>query len=382
MFRWQTIVGVIIGLVAGGGILALTGGPGRGPLPSGPILSECDGHLCELVLHYEPSAKAIVVPVYRDFLGALGSDVQVHIVCPNRAAFEDFVATVGPVGCRVSPILAGHPITTWSRDRWVALAPAAVGGATTLWSPRGEAGDEIWPARAGDERVGQDIAVALAPAILARRSGLFFDGGDFLADGDTVFVVPRVLQRNIQHTAGSREEFLGILSQALKRRVILLDEAPDHHAGMFMASVGNRSMLVGDPSLARDLFATEMARARQPATNEFMGLPGGPDFTPQTQNLFDAVATQCESASYRVIRIPVVPARDGRTYLTYVNVLMDQQGNRRVVYLPFYRGVEPLNAAARKVWENLGYGIRLVDCTSAYRHFGCLHCLVNVLCRS
>ena len=28
-----------------------------------------------------------------------------------------------------------------------------------------------------------------------------------------------------------------------------------------------------------------------------------------------------------------------------------------------------------------GYEIRSVDCTSAYRHFGCLHCLVNVLDR-
>jgi hypothetical protein len=45
-------------------------------------------------------------------------------------------------------------------------------------------------------------------------------------------------------------------------------------------------------------------------------------------------------------------------------------------------GIEPLNAAARKVWESLGYEIRPVDCTSAYRHFGCLHCLVNVLYRS
>ncbi|MGO8925456.1 MAG: hypothetical protein ACLQU3_00830 [Limisphaerales bacterium] len=382
MFRWQTIVGVIIGLVAGCGILTLTGGAGRGPLPSGPILSECDGHLRELVLHYEPAAKEIVAPVYRDFLGALDRDVGAHIVCPDRAAFDDFVATVGPVTCRMSPILVGHPITTWSRDRWVALAPAVAGGATTLWSPRGEAGDEIWPARAGDERVGRDIAAALAPAVLARRSGLYFDGGDFLADGDTVFVMPRVLQRNLQQTVCSREEFLGILSRELKRRVILLDEAPDHHAGMFMASVGGRTMLVGDPDLAKELISAEMARDSQAATNKFMGLPGGPDLTPQTQHLFDVVARQCEAAGYRVVRIPVVPAWDGRTYLTYVNVLMDQQGSRRLVYLPFYRGVEPLNAAARKVWENLGYEIHPVDCTSAYRHFGCLHCLVNVLYRS
>jgi hypothetical protein len=382
MSRWQTIAGVIIGLVVAGGILALTGGPERGPLPSGPILSECDGHLRELVLHFASSAKEIVAPVYRDFLRALDRVVGVHIVCPDRPAFDVFLATVGPLKCRVSPILAGHPITTWSRDRWVALAPAVAGGATTLWSPRGEAGNEIWPARAGDERVGRDIAAALAPSVLARRSGLYFDGGDFLADSDTVFLMPRLLQRNLQQTVCSREEFLGIMSRELKRRIILLDEAPDHHAGMFMASVGSKTMLVGDPSLAREFIPAETSRDNQAAPNEFMGLPVGPDFTPQTQHLFDAVAHQCEAAGYRVVRIPVLPAHDGRTYLTYVNVLMDQQASRRLVYLPFYRGVEPLNAAAREVWESLGYEIRPVDCTSAYRHFGCLHCLVNVLSRS
>jgi hypothetical protein len=163
--------------------------------------------------------------------------------------------------------------------------------------------------------------------------------------------------------------------------VILLDEAPDHHAGMFMASVGGNTMLVGDPGLARELMRVQLEQYHGGATNEFMGLPGGPDFRPDTQRLFDAVARQCSAAGYRVVRIPVVPAGDGRTYLTYANVLMDQQGGARLVYLPFYRGVESLNAAARAVWESLGYEVRLVDCTSAYRHFGCLHCLVNVLKR-
>jgi hypothetical protein len=382
MFRWQTLIGVILGLLGGTAILALTGSPERRPVPSGPILSECDGHLRELVLQYEPAARAIVAPVYHDFLRALDRDVNVHLVCPDRAAFDDFVAAVGPVPCSVTPIVAGHPMTAWSRDRWVALTPAATGDATTLWSPRGEAGQEVWPARVGDERIGRDIAVALAPLVRARRSGLYFDGGDFLADSKTVFVMPRVLQRNIQQTVRRREEFLVLLSLELKRRVILLDEAPDHHAGMFMASVGGNTMLVGDPSLARELFAVDREQHDRAATNEFMSLPGGPDFTAPTQHLFDAVAAQCAAAGYKVIRIPVVPAQDGRTYLTYVNVLMDQQSGRRLVYLPFYRGVERLNAAARTVWEGLGYEIRPVDCTTAYRHFGCLHCLVNVLSRS
>jgi hypothetical protein len=382
MFRWQTSVGVIIGLATGTAILALTRSPERRPVPSGPILSECDGHLRELVLQYEPAAKEIVAPVYRDFLRALDRDVSVHLVCLDRAAFDDFAVVVGPIPCSVKPILVGHHITTWSRDRWVALTPAVAGDATTLWSPRGEAGEEVWPARAGDERVGRDIAAALAPLVRARRSGLYFDGGDFLADSETVFVMPRMLQRNIQQTVRSREEFIGILSRELKRRVILLDEAPDHHAGMFMASVGGKTMLVGDPSLAQELISIEMEQHDRTATNEFMSLPGGPDFTAPTQHLFDAVAAQCSAAGYKVIRIPVVPAQDGRTYLTYVNVLIDQQSGRRLVYLPFYRGVERLNAAARAAWEDLGYQIRPVDCTTAYRHFGCLHCLVNVLSRS
>lgn len=382
MFCWQKLVGVFIGLLAGGAVLMLAGAPDRAPGPSGPILSECDGHLADLVIHYAPAAKEIVAPVYRDFLGALGNDTRVYVVCPDSLAFADFLATVGPVACNLRPIVVGHLITAWSRDRWVALAPAAPGGVTTLWSPRGEAGNEIWPARAGDERVGGDLAAALAGAVRARRSGLYFDGGDFLADGQNVFVVPRVLQRNIQQTVRSREEFLAALSRELKRRVILLNEAPDHHAGMFMASVGGQTMLVGDPSLARGWVSEETAQHAPGAANEFMRLPGGPDFTAPTQRRFDAVAAQCAAEGYRVMRIPVVPARDGRTYLTYVNVLLDEQRGRRRVYLPFYQGVERLNAAARALWEELGYEVRPVDCTSAYRHFGCLHCLVNVLKRS
>jgi len=277
------------------------------------------------------------------------------------------------------PVPVDHPMTTWSRDRWVALAPGPGGGPTTLWVPRGEAGGEVWPARAGDERVGDDLATALAPAVRALRSGLFFDGGDFLADEENVFVVSRMLPRNIQHTVENRDELLRILSTRLKRRVILLDQSPDHHAGMFMVAAGGRRMLVGDPDLGRRSVIGEGAADSSAAAEVLEKLPGGADFSPETQRLFDAVAAQCAAEGYQVTRLPVVPARNGRTYLTYANVLIDQQGARRIVYLPFYHGVEALNATARAVWEGLGYEIRPVDCSSVYRHGGCLHCLVNIL---
>lgn len=368
-------MGVALGLLAGAAILSIGGGGAKTPPPTGPILSECDGQLGELVIHYEPSAKASAVPVYRDFLGALEGDVSVHVVCPSMAAFDELTTAVGPVNCRLAPVVVDHPLTTWSRDRWVALAPVSSGSPTTLLSPLGEAAGEIWPARAGDQLVATDLASALAPAVRALRSDLFFDGGDFLADLGNVFVVSRVLQRNIQHTVGSREELLHILTRQLHRRVILLDESPDHHAGMFMVSVGRRRMLVGDPSLGRQFVSTGSVAAG------VTHLPGGADFTPETQHRFDAVAAQCTTAGYQVIRLPVIPARDGRTYLTYANVLIDRRDGRSIVYLPFYQGFEPLNAAARAVWAGLGYEIRPVDCSSIYQHFGCLHCLVNVLRR-
>ena len=379
MLRWQTLVGAVLGLGLGLAIVSLARSTPRQPVASGPVLSECGGHLREMVIQYEPSARPMVGPIYRAFLGLLEPDVTIRVLCPDHGAYDDFAAAVGPVRCRLAPIFTGHPITTWARDRWLALAPATPGSPTIVWSPRGEAAQEVWPARAGDEQVGQDLAAALAPAVQARRSTLYFDAGDFLADDENVFAVARVLPRNLQRTAGSQEDFLKLVAKELKRRVILLDPAPDHHAGMFMASVGARTMLVGDPQLACGFIPSDAAHR---SGAEFMGFPGGPDFSADTQRLFDSVAHQCATAGYRVVRIPVVPARDGRTYLTFVNVLLDRQAGRKIVYLPCYRGVDPLNAAARAIWESLGYEVRPVDCTTIYRHFGCLHCLVNVLKRT
>lgn len=381
IFRWQTLLGIAIGLAGGLFIVSLTGTTQRQRPPTGPILSECNGGLRELVIHYEPTAKAMVLPVYREFLSALHAGVTVHAICPSRAAFDELVTDVGPSPCRLLPLIVNHQMTTWSRDRWIALSPALHGGPTTLWSPRGEAGDEIWPARAGDERIGADIAAALAPSVAARRSELYFDGGDFLADAENVFVIPRVLWRNLQHTVESREGLLANLTREFRRRVVLLDESPDHHAGMFMATVGDKTMLVGDPSLGKQFLPFNLPPDVSDAGSTSNPPAFEPDFTEATQRLFDAVAGQCSSLGYKVIRIPTVPGRDGRSYLTYVNAIIDQPGPHRIVYLPFYRGVERLNAAARAVWVGLGYEVRPVDCTTTFRHFGCLHCLVNVLGR-
>ena len=110
-------------------------------------------------------------------------------------------------------------------------------------------------------------------------------------------------------------------------------------------------------------------------------LPGGADFTAATIARFEAVAEQCEAAGYRVVRIPLVPGCDGRTYLTYVNAILDERDGRRIVYMPVFGSAQTLTCAAAEIWSAAGYEVRPVPCDACSRHFGTLHCLVNVLRR-
>ncbi len=375
--RYRVPVGVLIGLVASVAVLSRFDGGASVGMVGGPLVSDCDGAIRQLVIHYVPEAAEMALPTYRDFLGRLPPDVTVHIICSDRSAFDEVVGRVGTVECELSPVIVGHAITTWSRDRWLALAPAHDGATTVLLCPRGEQGAEIWPARAGDQRVGDDLAAWLGPRVGCKRSDLFFDGGDFVSDSETVFVTPAVLRRNLQRTVATREQLLARLSAVLRRKVVLLHDAPQHHAGMFMMPVGDRTVLVGDPAAAERLLAD---RADVDVADLCQG--EGPDFTAATIARFDAVARQCRSAGYRVVRIPIVPGGDGRTYLTYLNAILDRRDGRRIVYMPVFSAAEALNRAAGKVWAELGFEVRPVNCDACYPHFGSLRCLVNILSRS
>ena len=366
------LLGVLAGLVAGLLAASVLERRAAAYVPpaypeQGPLLAECAGALDDLVIHYVPSAAAVCVPVYREFLRQLPSDVRVHVLTPTTADYADLVARLGPVRCQLLPVTTNHPLTCWSRDRWLALPAVQPGKPTVLLTSREELGSELWPERAGDQQAAADLAAALPGRVQARRSSLAFDAGDFITDGETVFVSAQVTERN---PGISRDTLIREFRALTRLPVVLLDAGPRHHAAMFMMLPGNRTALVGDPALARRLLADA---APVPLA--------APDWSATTQAAFDSVAAACRDAGYRVTRIPVVPDADGRTYLTYVNVILDQPAGRPCVYLPSFRDAETLNAAAAAVWRELGFEVHPVDCTSSYRRFGNLHCLVNVLSR-
>jgi len=367
--RFAGPLGVLLGLGTTLAAIAALEGPDGHPSPTGVLVSDCDGPLEELVIHYLPAAAEVQLPAYRDFIGGLPAEVRIHVVCPDAAAFDDLHRRLGEHACTLTPVFADHAITGWSRDRWLLLQSPGEPPTHLLLSPRGEEGATTWAARREDHLVAEDLAHQPDLDADATRSELYFDGGDFVTDDLTTFVAPGVLRRNLGRTVADEEELTARLTQQLGRRVLLLDHAPDHHAGMFMMAAGNRTVLVGDPSAARDLPGIEAP------------LPGGADFSPATQARFDAVARRCEQAGYRVVRMPVLPAPDGRTYLSPLNAILDQREGRRIVHMPVYAGAEALNRAAQEIWEGLGYEVFAVDCTATYRHFGSLRCLVNVVRR-
>ncbi|MBN2496583.1 MAG: agmatine deiminase family protein [Deltaproteobacteria bacterium] len=334
----------------------------------GPLLADCEGALDEIAIHYTRAAAPIVAPTYRAFLSALPQGVTVHVLVPERDDFDDLRSRLGELRCRLHAVVAGHPLTPWSRDRYLAFEPLA-GGSALLLSPRAEEGAELWPERAGDERAGADLAAALE-GVTDRRDHLAFDGGDFAADAQTAFVTPAVLDRNLGVAVRSAAQLSTRLETLLGREVVLLADSPEHHAGMFMMPIGERRVVVGDPALAEKLAGKKALELVDP------------DLRPETRRRFDAVARACERAGYRVLRAPVLPDRDGRSYLSYVNVVLDVRAGARTVYMPVYAGAETLNAAAAFIWRQAGYRVVPVDCTRTYRHAGSLRCLVNVLRRS
>ena len=377
MRDWRRIVGAGMGLVAAAFVVGTADPPGlRDPQEpyrrQDQVLSDCDGRIRELVIHYVKEAGPITGNVYRDFMRQLGSDVAVFAVCPDQAAFDDLRNRTYPVHCRVVPVLTGHAMTCWSRDRWLALPAKGTGGKTLLLTPSAETGARAWPARAGDELVARDLADTRPDSLTAHRSHLAFDGGDFVSDAEAVFVTPRVGQRSVGSAVPSLTGLRRELTATLRKRVILLANAPSHHAGMFMMPVGEKRVLVGDPTLAKHLLrGTSFATLAGP----------DPDFSGQTRERFAAVAAACTAEGYQVTRMPVVPGLDSRSYWTYLNVIIDQDHGQRIVYMPVYDTADALNAAAAAVWQGLGYEVRTVNCTSTFRHGGSLRCLVNVLSR-
>jgi len=342
------------------------------------LLSDADGALAELLVHYTPEAAGYVLPCYADFFRALPPEVRVRVACPDREAFAGFLKAMKKSGVpapeRFRPLVMGAPITPWAKDRFVVQASATKGApAVILVPPRPE---ETSRARRNDWWVSWYLGRRYAGRYTVRRARMLFDGGDLAASEDVVFADANLLAKNVGALFRSREEFIAYLAAETGKRVVLLGEAPgdvpEHHIGMYLAPLGRKTVAVGDAGLA--------AKLLREAGREGLLTELGADLSPERVARFANPARLLEEQGFRVVRLPLLPLSTPKVFVTYTNLVMERREGRGIVYLPVY-GIDVLDAAARSTFEAEGFEVRPVDVSAVYACRGSLRCLVNVLAR-
>jgi hypothetical protein len=384
------LVGALVGVAVAAGVIVLRGRhapmvePGR---TLGVLLPEADGRIEEVAMHWVPEMDALMADTYADFLRALPADVGVTIVVASgmpaeaRAQLMARLRSIDPSGRlaqRMHLVESPGPITTWSKDRALASTPRTAGGPGWLIAPLEPRKD--WVKRHNDWGTVEAIARASGGKYEAHVAPFDFDAGDFAVDRGRIIVDSNLIEKNRRHGATTPALLHDQLSTWFRTPVTVLGQqpgdTPKHHLAMYMTPLQPGVMLVGDPAAARAIVGAEFVPGEVSAETDE---PLRADFSDRTVARFARVASELSALGYRVERIPNVPF-DDKTYLSYTNAVFDVRDGKRVVYLPVY-DLPALDAAARQVYERLGWEVRPVRVRKIYPHHGTIGCLVNVLRR-
>jgi hypothetical protein len=336
------------------------------------IVADTGGAFGRLVLHFDPRAEVEVAPTYRDLLKAVDSSVRFSVVVAERAHFLRFSQLLRTWRIknpsRFQPVVVGRDVTTWSRDRYTLLTQ----GKKRILLVQPEPHRAI-RARRNDWYAPFAIARALGPDVEVQIAPVTFDGGDLTATDKHVFATGLLLGRNASNPYGKPSRMSAWLRRMTGREPVIIGrspaDTPPHHVGMFITPLGNRTVLVGDPTAGLKLLPPNAQ------------LPLPVDRRPASHKRFEFVAQALVRAGFRVIRVPLVPLSDGVTYVTYNNAVLERRSDGRLhAYVPQF-GLSALDAAGRAAFETQGVVVHPIDVRRIYRHNGTVRCLVNVLLR-
>jgi hypothetical protein len=388
------LLGIALGLAVAVAILLVFSKKKAPPLPPSPkklagsVLREDTGSLDEILVHYVPSLEPLIADAYVDFLGTLSPSTRLVVVLPKedgaREALDRFLTRVDPTGGlsqRAHVVPVDGPISVWSKDRALVLAPDANAGRAGLVIPVPP--DPRWKERANDWHTLEQVAGAIPDRFYVRELPIEFDAGDFDVAGDGVLVDDNLVTKNAKRGVADVGELRHLLEGALARPVVVLGRAdgdvPRHHMSMYMAALASgaeRVALVGDPREAKAIVGDPFVPGENdPDTGE----PLRADFSDAMLARFDRAATALAAAGWKVVRIPEVPFLD-KTYMAYTNGVYETRAGARVAWMPTF-DLPALNARAKQVYESLGWQVRPVRARILYPYHGTIGCLVNVLAR-
>jgi hypothetical protein len=367
-------IGIAAGLVASAMIVWLVG-PVHGAHPRSRLVAEdASAPLARVAIHYAPSADRVALGVWKQLFAVLPAHVDVQVEVTAQRDFDRLMSVLRAARTphleRFHAVVVGSAITTWSRDRYAALA-GDDGSGSILAPPRIET---PFVGRAGDARSPFAISQALYhvdPAI----AQIVFEGGDLAATPHWLFADANLVARNVGRGRADRATIEAELHRRFGQELVWLGDdvgdVPRHHIMMYMVPLDDRTIAVGDVRAGAKLLAAEPAGAQ-------LAL----DDLEVEAARFDRAAKLLADRGFVVVRVPVVVLAGGGSFVTYTNALFDRTPEgKRVVYLPTY-SLPSLDAAATGFYRSLGFEVHPIDVTPIYGLNGSLGCLVNVLARS
>ena len=350
-----------------------------------------------------------------NLVNGLPASTRFLILTNDRAAFT-VARNDRPDRVRFLDLPFKNPITIWTQDPFLVLSGAGA-GVTLLTSKEFER---------ADDRLMAD-AVARATGFHVRPSGLFFEGGNIVSDRERVLIGANTIRRNAMELDVSEAEVVLRFEEELGRPVLVIGPFPQPvaHIDMMLTPLGDRRIAVADADagarIAERALAEDAASVAaferwceeyffgNPAIGEVAGADGAlaaPEVEGRTREMIEysrkvapllhGIARSLEGEGYRVERLPFlfggpeIHAQEGDReermraaypMLTYNNVLIEQDSDGRVVYLPRY-GWAVMDEAASRAWRGLGFTARPIDgLTISAMYGGALRCAVKVLVR-
>jgi hypothetical protein len=375
-------VGLVAGLLLSAAVLLVRARyiePRAAPHETLAVMSEAQGALDEVLMHYVPELGDVLAPTYRDFLRSLDPKTRVTFVIRrgDQARLDAFLE--GDIAReRVRVVEIDVPLGAWSKDRALVLSTVHDGRAALLIPPRPRPGEGSRPA---DWDIVPALALAMPDEIVAREIPFAFDAGDLAITNGRIVVDVNLFARNRSRGIKTPGDLRERVEAVFGHDVIMLGsdvgDVPRHHMSMYMALLDDDTALVGDPRAGLAMVGSDYTPGE---TSPETDLPLHADFSAETLARFDRAAADLAAAGFRVVRIPTV-AFDDKTYFAYTNGVYETRAGRRIARTPWF-DVKPLDDAARKVYESLGWSVIPIAARSIYPQHGAIGCLVNVLRRS
>ncbi len=301
---------------------------------------------------------------------------------------------------RISWIASQDEVPPWSRDQFLVGRDRA--GAPVLFLHHPDHYSRIFHGHSLDGRNTPRILHKI-PDVRFIETRARIEGGSMVSDLERVFITPIAMEVAVEWGEFPDEKsFLSYLQGLYGRPVTVLNTRkgfPAGHADLFMAAIGDKKLILGDPRLAVELLdALDEGQRLEYVTrlNELLrGVPESDPLTPYKRSDilarlrqsnteapllagFDAVEAQLRGLGYELIKVPFLgfhlPSTGMNQMISYTNAVQEEVGGEKIAYVPRY-GLPPLDRAGLQTWEELGYRVRAIEATGPSMLGGGVRCI-------